>query len=338
MQSKAARRVRHLLVSAGVICLVVSAAAPAALAARSEGGNPHERAEHPGLGTNRTLVCHGSKVLEIDDDALDAHVGHGDHALAAGRVDGDPCPSSSTTGPVDDGTGAGDPGSTGGDGGGSTGLGGGPTTDPDGGTRGGAGVPAGGDGVDRTDPARTGGTTNGGAGTGGLPGVEDSTAGGTGNRGAGTGGTTTEQGDPAPAGDAPELPAPQVQPLPIISTKTVTRPDVPATPTPTPATPTAPAAPAALATTGVPSAPATPTTAFGGAPSTTRSGDNEVLGAVTTRTPTIGAGVLDAGARTTSLAATGLDSTSVLAVLGSVLLLSGLGLVLVGRTRVRRTV
>lgn len=125
----------------------------------------------------------------------------------------------------------------------------------------------------------------------------------------------------------PIPPAAETKPIVIISTDTVTRPVTVVTPA-MPAIPASPATPIAPVVQPQPAVPAPPAE-----PSTTVKGATEVLGVSTTRTPTVGAGVLDPGARTPTLAATGLDGTAVLAVLGSVLLLSGVGMELLGRKR-----
>lgn len=85
MQSKTTRGVRHLLVSTGVISLVLSVAAPAALAdAEKSKGKSDEKKEHvdsseTGTGTKRVLVCHNGAVLEVDDDGGGDLGGHGKH-------------------------------------------------------------------------------------------------------------------------------------------------------------------------------------------------------------------------------------------------------------------
>lgn len=122
---------------------------------------------------------------------------------------------------------------------------------------------------------------------------------------------------------------PEPKPAPIISTITVERPTpaVPAVPA-TPVTPQSPVTPAAPATpavvTDVPATPAAPAAAE---PIT--SSRNEVLGSITTRTPS--------GATVTALAATGTSTTVALAAIGTVLLLAGLGLQVTARRRVRAT-
>lgn len=90
MQSKTSRGVRHLLVSTGVISLVLSVAAPGALAdAHQAKGKSEEKTEQGGhadnesTGTKRVLVCHKGAVLEVDDDGgdLGGHLKHGDAPL-----------------------------------------------------------------------------------------------------------------------------------------------------------------------------------------------------------------------------------------------------------------
>jgi hypothetical protein len=83
MQSKTSRSVRHLLVSSGVVSLVLSVAAPAALADadKSKGNSEpkNEHADNTGTGAERIKICHNGRVIEVDDDGeLGGHSKHGD--------------------------------------------------------------------------------------------------------------------------------------------------------------------------------------------------------------------------------------------------------------------
>lgn len=148
-----------------------------------------------------------------------------------------------------------------------------------------------------------------------------------------TPGTSDGNDSGRPAGTAPATPASPAQPIPaaaprpvvVISDDAVTRPVVPAIPA-------SPAAPQAVA-------PAAPAASPVGAPVAAPKAENEVLGAVTTRTPTIGLGALDPGAQSvsqvTALAATGANITGVLVSVGFGLLFAGIGLQVGAGRRVR---
>lgn len=329
MQSKT-RGVRHLLVSTGMIGLVLSVAAPAALAdaaesKRGKGGAKDRDAEVEGTEEpavdRKVWVCHltssddnrwelnhvsvasegpaGDELQFPDQDALAGFTNKND-LLAALEAEAEV---------------------------------GGETLDEL--------VQDGCDAVNNLGGSNAGGNGDSAKGGSDDNGVGEGTGGGkTGNNGVGQGGgggvivdTPIETvvpgtGKPVvvvapevvevPVKNAPIAPATPVQPIPApqprsvvnISADTVTKPVVPAQPTsPAPAP---------------------------------QVQQNEVLGAVTTRTPTPGVGALDPGTHTaasiTALAATGADGTKVLAVAGTSLLLSGLGLQVSGRLRMRSAV
>ncbi|MCO8126207.1 hypothetical protein NHL50_03195 [Acidimicrobiia bacterium EGI L10123] len=298
MQSKTTRGVRRLLVSTGVISLVLSVAAPAALAEKPEGtpGKDRDRSgqEHPGLGTTRTLVCHEGRVLEVDDDgALNGHTNHGDQILEGDHEEGEPCEND----PIeDDEVVEGDGNNTGG----GTGEGDG-TGDDEG---------------DGNEDGNAGGNSDGAPGDGN----ENNPTGQDGTDNGGDDDVVVE-GDSTEAPEVTEQPEQQADPEPepakpvvIISADTVTKPVVPAVPA-QPAAPTRPA----VTNTPAPAAPASPSAA----PSVNPNRTPEVLGSVTTRTP--------GGAQVTALAATGTSTTTLLAIVGATLLLAGLGLQALGR-------
>lgn len=334
MQPKTSRGVRHLLVATGVVSLALSAAAPAALAAghsQRSGGAHVQNAER---GTTRTLVCHQGRVLEVDDDgAAGGHQGHGDavwDGLISAEVFRGRCVQTAAGAPGDEGD---------------------PLDEPvddgeedavqvcrDGRLETIELVDLGEDEVGivasetgREASCETAGEDLGGEGTDEL---EEASGGGeTTDPTVGSEEPTVEHEGVGSTGEAPDDAAPPAggsqQGPPVISAVTVTRPLEPATPAaPTPAVP-APAAPV----TPAPAAPAPGRTA---ATEISARQETAVLGDVTTRIPSAGAGALDPGVRTSALAVTGLDHTATLAVLGSVLLLGGLALMFAGRTRVRR--
>ena len=296
MQSKTTRGLRRLLVSTGVISLVLSVAAPAALASQPPGvGKPQDRVVQL-LGPlsddgKKMWVCHSTASstnpvvgIWVSVNAQ-GHLEHDDE-----EVDLEECPMGLPPTaeiepvivvPVED------------------------------------GLPAGsGDGA--------------GGGQFGSDGGGDGAGGGqSGDNGNAPGAPASSTDDAPAAGDQTDSKTPTVDdPTPgetISSAVTVERPTpvvpaVPAAPQ-APATPATPAAPAAQpAVTNAPTtlaAPATPAAA----PAT--SSRTEVLGSVTTRTP--------GGTTVTALAATGTSTTVVLAALGAVLLLAGLGLQVTAR-------
>ncbi|MFP5577701.1 MAG: hypothetical protein ACLGIZ_05610 [Acidimicrobiia bacterium] len=319
MQSKTTWGVRHLLVSTGVISLVLSVAAPAALADKPE-AHPdakNEHADNEETGAERIEICHNGRVIEVDDDGLlGGHSKHGDGSITHAEdeeeargacipptgdspLEGDELVELCLDGELDEvfqserTADHADP----------------VLNEDDELTCPGEIIPGGGDKVQvchegsvieiavealekhlgHGDAEMVEGAT--------CPVIVDE---------------KVEDIDIDPVVlDDPEVvvevpvenpPATPVQPIPaaqprpvvIISTDTVTKPAVE---------------------------------------------QNEVLGAVTTRTPTPGVGALDPGTHTaasiTALAATGADGTKVLAVAGVVLLLSGFGLQLSGRRRMR---
>lgn len=356
MQSILTRGARRLLVAAGVISLVLSVAAPASWAAKPVGtpgnSNGAGHADDGGeTGTDRVLLCHDGHVIEVDDDGhLGGHSNHeDDFVIPAGSAleSGDVCVAADEAAgatPVlvcrdgivvelDDAE--------------SMTEGDALVTDPDAtvdadcasGTtpvlvcHQGRVIQVDGDSVLAdpeqgaelvVDPEATVGSECGGevvdpivpvtppAGdtVAIIPPTEDTTV-------------IPPADDTAvippaddnvvipPANDAvvapPVVPATPAQPLPAVAPKPIVIISDDAVTAPVRATPASPAL------------------------------ENEVLGAITTRTPTAGVGALDPGAHTvagaTTLAATGLDSTGVLVVLGSVLLLGGLALELAGRKR-----
>lgn len=325
MQSRTTRGVRRLLVSTGVISLVLSVAAPAALAAGQPEGVAEKKndrlVEETGeLGTvapsevGKVFVCHennGTKeinLIEVSDNSVDSGDGKGGHEVGERIGDLEDAvagldieyrelvdslqidfkkPSRADLRALTP----------------HLCLVAAPTTpvETGGGQTGDIGNGTGNDGV---------GNGNGGGQT-----DSDSDGAGTGTDGQTPGAGT---GTPATSGAQPETdaetvvkvkPAPPVtpaepaQPLPeqagpkpviIISTDTVTKP-----------------APAAAGPVVLPDA---------------VNRQPQVLGSVTTRTP---GSVTHTGV--TALAATGTSTTTVLAALGSLLLLAGLGLQLLGR-------
>jgi len=336
MQSKTTRGVRRLLVSTGVISLVLSVAAPAALADKPEGtpGKGHDRSgqEHRERGTIRTLVCHEGRVLEVDDDgALNGHENHGDRRLGGDYEEGEPCDND----PIEDdevvdgednGTGGGTSEGDGTGNGDESGNGDGGSNDP-GGNEGAGGDAGGNDNSDGAgndngnDNGNAGGNSDGTPGDGnennptGQDGSDPTGSEGTGSES--TGGESTGDQDVLVEGDGTEgagQPEPQADPKPerakpvvIISADAVTKPVVPAVP-----------AQPAVTNTPAPATPASPSAA----PSVNPNRGPEVLGSVTTRTP--------GGTQVTALAATG-STTTLLAAVGATLLLAGLGLQALGR-------
>ena len=297
MQSKTTRGVRHLLVSTGVISLVLSVAAPAALAEKPDDRkvwvcHPTSSLTNPWEFNHVSVDAGGGNVGIVADQelfagfknkaelrkalaeggVLEAELVESCNEQAAGSADGDEGEDHGAGGEEEDddnGVGGGD-----GQGGGQEG---------DNGVRGGQG---GDDGVTIVDetPVEVG------------PGT----------------GTSNGNGPGMPA--APATPATPVQPLPVvqprpvivISDDAVSRPVTPAIP----ATPVA-------------------------APAVAPAAENEVLGAITTRVPTaVGATVQTTGS-VSVLAATGAGTTWILATLGLTLLLAGLGLQVGARRRVR---
>lgn len=99
MQSKAFRGVRHLLVSTGVIALVLSVAAPAAMAdagAKGRTENKSEHADNAGPGARRVKICHKGRIIEVDDDGqMGGHVNHDDDTAINSDDDGKACAESS---------------------------------------------------------------------------------------------------------------------------------------------------------------------------------------------------------------------------------------------------
>ena len=286
MQSRTTRGVRRLLVSTGVISLVLSVAAPAALAAGQGTGDGSGR--QPGATGEQVELCHNGRLIAPNENSTTN--GHTDERHDDG-VESDCCvdmdfPGGGATGGEFPGEGE-FPGQ-----GGSADV-----------------CEAGSD----DEEGRPGGNDVGGDGGENAGDNGNDGAGGNGSGGGGTG-TTPDAGEPEPevvveAEPPAEVPAePAPQPVIIISDDAVTRP-MPAV------TPAVPAAPVVL-----PETPAVPAAA----PAVTTRAP-EVLGSVTTRTPG------SASAGMTSLAATGLDTTTVLALVGSGLLLAGFALQLAAR-------
>ncbi len=333
MQPKTSRGVCHVLVATGVVSLVLSIAAPAALAAdhSQRSGNPH--AQNVERGTTRTLVCHKGRVLEVDDDgAYGGHEKHGDAVWKSGTADDfrELCVRPVSDTPIEQG----DPVAEHDEHGEDEELveidvcrdGQLETIDFEDLREDEVGIVTSETGIltpcptaDEELEEEIEETTDGGESTDPNGGPDGPTP------QQDVVGSTDQVPDDASAptdGTGPQGP-------PVISAVTVTRPLEPAAPVPALAGPTAPASAA-------PTAPA-PSSAAPVVSEVSSRQETAVLGDVTTRIPSVGAGALDPGVRTTALAATGFDHTAILAALGGVLLLSGLALMLLGRTRVRRT-
>ncbi|HAS09852.1 MAG TPA: hypothetical protein DCS55_04930, partial [Acidimicrobiaceae bacterium] len=116
MQSKTTRGVRRLLVSTGVISLVLSVAAPAALADKPEGtpGNGPKNQIEPtgpiGSDADNVEICHhnngnGGVVINPNGNSVNRGKAHGSdhHGDDPGACPADEPPSGSTPDNTDDG-------------------------------------------------------------------------------------------------------------------------------------------------------------------------------------------------------------------------------------------
>lgn len=269
MQSKTTRGVRRLLVSTGVISLVLSVAAPAALAEKPEGtpGNGPEVQIDPtgliGSDADNVEICHhnngnGGVVINPNENSINRGKAHGsDHR--GDELDTEACPDEEqpdSTTPEGEGEGE---STDNGDGGGT-------------------------DGGDTNDDGNQDG--NAGGNSDGTPG-DGNENNPTGQDGSDNGGDDVAvEGDSTEVTEQPEQESEPAKPVVIISADTVTKPVVPAVP-----------AQPAVTNTPAPAAPASPSAA----PSVNPNRTPEVLGSVTTRTP--------GGTQVTALAATGSTTT-----------------------------